>query len=63
MWRTAKRDVIEEINLPLQTEQVHWLEFSPVERHFYARYLKKELEHSGRETTEIPGRMRSEGKK
>ena len=37
MWRTLKRDVIEEINLPLQTEQVHWLDFSPVERHFYSR--------------------------
>ncbi|GAB1606975.1 E3 ubiquitin-protein ligase SHPRH-like, partial [Argonauta hians] len=37
LWRTAKQHVIEEINLPAQTEKVHWLSFSPVEEHFYRR--------------------------
>ncbi|XP_019628191.1 PREDICTED: E3 ubiquitin-protein ligase SHPRH-like [Branchiostoma belcheri] len=37
MWRTAKKDVLDQINLPGQTEEVHWLKFSPVEEHFYRR--------------------------
>ncbi|NXX89718.1 SHPRH ligase, partial [Centropus bengalensis] len=37
MWRTAKKDVIDQIQIPPQTENVHWLHFSPVERHFYHR--------------------------
>ncbi|XP_072912668.1 E3 ubiquitin-protein ligase SHPRH isoform X2 [Hemitrygon akajei] len=37
MWRTAKKDVLDQIKIPPQTEEVHWLEFSPVERHFYHR--------------------------
>ncbi|XP_076076399.1 E3 ubiquitin-protein ligase SHPRH-like isoform X3 [Mytilus galloprovincialis] len=37
LWRTAKKDVIEQINIPEQTEHVHWLTFSPVEDHFYRR--------------------------
>ncbi|XP_035685938.1 E3 ubiquitin-protein ligase SHPRH-like [Branchiostoma floridae] len=37
MWRTAKKDVLDQINLPQQTEDVHWLKFSPVEEHFYRR--------------------------
>ncbi|XP_051880385.1 E3 ubiquitin-protein ligase SHPRH [Pristis pectinata] len=37
MWRTAKKDVLNQIKIPPQTEEVHWLEFSPVERHFYHR--------------------------
>ncbi|XP_067840174.1 E3 ubiquitin-protein ligase SHPRH [Heptranchias perlo] len=37
MWRTAKKDVLEQIQIPPQTEEVHWLRFSPVERHFYHR--------------------------
>ncbi|CAH1233506.1 SHPRH [Branchiostoma lanceolatum] len=37
MWRTAKKDVLDQINLPQQTEEVHWLKFSPVEEHFYRR--------------------------
>jgi hypothetical protein len=26
-----------QINIPKQTEEVHWLSFSPVEEHFYRR--------------------------
>ncbi|XP_074944105.1 E3 ubiquitin-protein ligase SHPRH isoform X1 [Phalacrocorax aristotelis] len=37
MWRSAKKDVIDQIQIPPQTENVHWLNFSPVERHFYHR--------------------------
>ncbi|XP_060708212.1 E3 ubiquitin-protein ligase SHPRH [Hemiscyllium ocellatum] len=37
MWRTAKKDVLDQIQIPPQTEEVHWLRFSPVERHFYHR--------------------------
>ncbi|XP_061176865.1 E3 ubiquitin-protein ligase SHPRH-like [Saccostrea echinata] len=37
MWRTAKHDVLNQINIPKQTEHVHWLTFSPVEDHFYRR--------------------------
>lgn len=37
LWRSAKKDVIDQIQIPEQTEDVHWLHFSPVERHFYHR--------------------------
>ncbi|NXH98313.1 SHPRH ligase, partial [Pachycephala philippinensis] len=37
MWRSAKKDVIDQIQIPPQTENIHWLHFSPVERHFYHR--------------------------
>ncbi|XP_049758955.1 E3 ubiquitin-protein ligase SHPRH isoform X2 [Elephas maximus indicus] len=37
LWRSAKRDVIDQIQIPPQTEEIHWLHFSPVERHFYHR--------------------------
>nr|XP_033793202.1 E3 ubiquitin-protein ligase SHPRH isoform X2 [Geotrypetes seraphini]XP_033793203.1 E3 ubiquitin-protein ligase SHPRH isoform X2 [Geotrypetes seraphini] len=37
LWRSAKKDVIDQIQIPPQTEDVHWLHFSPVERHFYHR--------------------------
>ncbi|KAM3931910.1 E3 ubiquitin-protein ligase SHPRH isoform 1-T3 [Leptodactylus fuscus] len=37
MWRSAKKNVIDQIQIPEQTEDVHWLHFSPVERHFYHR--------------------------
>ncbi|MEE6475060.1 hypothetical protein FKM82_010603 [Ascaphus truei] len=37
MWRSAKKDVIDQIQIPPQTADVHWLHFSPVERHFYHR--------------------------
>ncbi|XP_077476822.1 E3 ubiquitin-protein ligase SHPRH [Stigmatopora argus] len=37
LWRSAKKDVIDQIQIPAQTEEVHWLQFSPVEGHFYRR--------------------------
>ncbi|TSO25161.1 E3 ubiquitin-protein ligase SHPRH [Bagarius yarrelli] len=37
LWRTAKKDVIDQIQIPPQTEEIHWLNFSPVEGHFYHR--------------------------
>ncbi|KAI0211430.1 E3 ubiquitin-protein ligase SHPRH [Lamellibrachia satsuma] len=35
LWRTAKKDVLDQLSLPAQTEDIHWLTFSPVEEHFY----------------------------
>ncbi|XP_050989525.1 E3 ubiquitin-protein ligase SHPRH [Labeo rohita] len=37
LWRSAKKDVIDQIQIPPQTEEIHWLNFSPVEGHFYHR--------------------------
>ncbi|XP_069131636.1 E3 ubiquitin-protein ligase SHPRH-like isoform X2 [Argopecten irradians] len=37
LWRNAKKDVLDQINIPSQSEHVHWLTFSPVEDHFYRR--------------------------
>ncbi|KAF7666915.1 hypothetical protein LDENG_00087420 [Lucifuga dentata] len=37
LWRSAKKDVIDQIQIPPQVEEVHWLQFSPVEGHFYHR--------------------------
>jgi E3 ubiquitin-protein ligase SHPRH len=37
MWRTVKKDVLDQINIPKQAEEIHWLSFSPVEEHFYRR--------------------------
>ncbi|XP_068194536.1 E3 ubiquitin-protein ligase SHPRH isoform X2 [Antennarius striatus] len=37
LWRSAKKDVLDQIQIPPQTEEVHWLHFSPVEGHFYHR--------------------------
>ncbi|CAH1800276.1 unnamed protein product [Owenia fusiformis] len=41
MWRTAKADVIDQINIPDQREEIHWLTFSPVEEHFYRRQFRQ----------------------
>ena len=37
MRRTVKKDVLDQINIPKQAEEIHWLSFSPVEEHFYRR--------------------------
>ncbi|XP_045026418.1 LOW QUALITY PROTEIN: E3 ubiquitin-protein ligase SHPRH [Daphnia magna] len=34
-WRTRKSAVTEQIQLPEQTDETHWLSFSAVEQHFY----------------------------
>jgi len=40
MWRTKKSDVIEQIQIPKQTEYITFLQFSAVEQHFYRREHK-----------------------
>ena len=40
LWRSSKREVIDQINLPSQTEVIHWLTFSPVEEHFYKQQFQ-----------------------
>ena len=35
LWRTAKVDVIHEINLPQQTHRLTYLTLNAIERHFY----------------------------
>ncbi|RXM34826.1 E3 ubiquitin-protein ligase SHPRH [Acipenser ruthenus] len=37
MWRSTKKDVLDQIQIPPQTEEVHWLHFSPVKGHLYHR--------------------------
>jgi E3 ubiquitin-protein ligase SHPRH len=37
MWRSSKRYVANELQLPPQDECVSWLTFSPIEEHFYQR--------------------------
>jgi len=37
MWRNSKADVADELQLPSQTEEIHWLYFSAVEAYFYRR--------------------------
>lgn len=37
LWRSAKADVLEQIDIPSQTITEHWLEFSAVEKYFYKR--------------------------
>ncbi|XP_033741490.1 E3 ubiquitin-protein ligase SHPRH-like [Pecten maximus] len=41
LWRNAKKDVLDQINIPDQSEHVHWLTFSPVEDHFYRRQYRE----------------------
>ena len=36
-WRTRKSQVADQIGIPPQTERTHWLDFSPVEEHFYGQ--------------------------
>ncbi|KAG1714827.1 E3 ubiquitin-protein ligase SHPRH [Nymphon striatum] len=35
MWRSTKKAVFQQINIPKQKEITYWLTFSPVEQHFY----------------------------
>ncbi|CAG7717070.1 unnamed protein product [Allacma fusca] len=37
IWRTGKQSVLAQLGIPKQTEVYHWLQFSPVEMHFYKR--------------------------
>lgn len=46
LWRTAKKYVEDQINIPAQIEKTYWLSFSPFEQHLYERML--ELFHETR---------------
>ncbi|CAL4062937.1 unnamed protein product, partial [Meganyctiphanes norvegica] len=37
MWRNSKKDVQNQIDIPEQLEEIHWLNFTRVETHFYNR--------------------------
>ena len=37
LWRTCKKDILDQIDIPGQREETHWLGFTPVEEHFYRR--------------------------
>ncbi|XP_046392650.1 E3 ubiquitin-protein ligase SHPRH isoform X2 [Ischnura elegans] len=37
MWRSCKKDVIDQIRIPPQWEKVYWLKFCPTEEHFYRK--------------------------
>ncbi|XP_022082034.1 E3 ubiquitin-protein ligase SHPRH-like isoform X2 [Acanthaster planci] len=54
LWRSAKKDVIHQINIPAQTERTHWLQFSPIETHFY----KRKQEDCSKDFLEAAGRMK-----
>ncbi|XP_047740431.1 E3 ubiquitin-protein ligase SHPRH [Hyalella azteca] len=47
MWRNTKKDIIHQIDLPPQTETIHWVQFSGVEEHFY-RQLHNECSRDAR---------------
>uniref|UniRef100_T1JC89 RING-type domain-containing protein n=1 Tax=Strigamia maritima TaxID=126957 RepID=T1JC89_STRMM len=35
LWRTSKADVLNQIQLPEQREEIHYMRFSPIEEYFY----------------------------
>jgi len=37
MWRTVKKNVLSQLGIPDQTDETHWLQFSPVEEYFYRK--------------------------
>ncbi|XP_074656200.1 E3 ubiquitin-protein ligase SHPRH-like isoform X2 [Tubulanus polymorphus] len=41
LWRTAKKDVEDQINIPDQSDAVKWLQFSPIEDHFYKQQYEQ----------------------
>lgn len=55
LWRTAKKYVEDQINIPKQTEKTYWLDFSPFESHLYKRVLevfKQNRKNSFKESNE-----------
>ena len=40
LWRTSKKYVQDQINIPKQSEKIYWLNFSPFETHLYQRVLE-----------------------
>lgn len=55
MWRTAKADVEDQIRIPPQENLVHWINFSPIEEHFY----RQQHVDCGREVLERIARLPS----
>lgn len=47
MWRSSKRYVADELQLPPQDECISWLTFSPIEEHFYQRQHETCVSHAG----------------
>lgn len=41
MWRNCKSDVLDEIQIPKQTEHLSWLQFNAVENHFYQQQFQQ----------------------
>ncbi|XP_071455234.1 E3 ubiquitin-protein ligase SHPRH isoform X2 [Hetaerina americana] len=37
MWRSCKKDVLDQIRIPPQREKIYWLKFCPTELHFYRK--------------------------
>jgi E3 ubiquitin-protein ligase SHPRH len=54
LWRTTKRFVLEQINIPKQTEIIHWLSFSQFETHLYERVIAnlKQFRHEQYENSD-----------
>ncbi|CAL8087779.1 unnamed protein product [Orchesella dallaii] len=40
IWRNGKQDVLDQLGIPPQKEVTHWLNFSPVETHFYKQQFE-----------------------
>ncbi|KAE9361160.1 hypothetical protein PF008_g1301 [Phytophthora fragariae] len=41
LWRTGKKHVLDQLNLPPQNSEVVWCQFAAVERHFYDQQEKR----------------------
>ncbi len=66
LWRTTKKFVEDQINLPPQTEKTYWLNFSSFEQHLYERVREKFRElrtngfRTGRDTPLSPREAKRE---
>ncbi|ODN03793.1 E3 ubiquitin-protein ligase SHPRH [Orchesella cincta] len=40
IWRNGKEDVLDQLGIPPQKDVTHWLNFSPVETHFYKQQFE-----------------------
>lgn len=49
VWRSAKADVIDQIQIPKQTEYATWLHLSAIERHYY----QKEFDHQSKSKDDV----------
>lgn len=61
LWRTSKKDVLSQLNLPEQVTELIWCRFSDVERHFYDEQEKliitkvKEYQRQSQRAASIDG--------